>query len=120
LVQVQEINELNLGGLSLRSLNYIVGEYVKLQLHCTVQANNRQEYFQELTNSGQFEEGDLGDRITMLAIYMPIIREAAIAYKDLWNCYKIRKQPNRPNAVTGQPMVLYYYPDPEIRSYVKL
>jgi hypothetical protein len=53
----------------------------------------------------------------MLAIYMPIIREAAIAYKDLWNCHKIRKQPNRPNAVTGQPMVLYHYPDPEVKSY---
>jgi hypothetical protein len=53
----------------------------------------------------------------MLAIYMPIVREAAIAYKDLWNCHKIRKQPNRPNAVTGQPMVLYHYPDPEVKSY---
>jgi hypothetical protein len=53
----------------------------------------------------------------MLAIYMPIVREAAIAYKDLWNCHKIRKQPNRPNAVTGQPMVLYHYPDPEVKLY---
>jgi hypothetical protein len=82
-----------------------------------VRANNKQEYFQELTESGQFEKSHLGDRITMLAIYMPIVREATIAYKDLWNCHKIRKQPNRPNAVTRQPMVLYHYPDPEIKSY---
>jgi hypothetical protein len=53
----------------------------------------------------------------MLAIYMLIIQEAAIAYKNLWNCHKIRKQPNRPNAVTGQPMVLYHYPNPEVKSY---
>jgi hypothetical protein len=53
----------------------------------------------------------------MLAIYMPIVREAAIAYKNLWNCHKIRKQPNRPNAVTGQPMILYYYPNPKVKSY---
>jgi hypothetical protein len=53
----------------------------------------------------------------MLAVYMPIVREAAIAYKDLWNCHKIRKQPNRPNAVTRQLMVLYHYPDPEVKSY---
>ena len=82
-----------------------------------VQANSGQEYFQELTNSGQFEKGHLGDRIAMLAIYMPIVREAAIAYKDLWNCHKIRKQPNRPNAVIGQPMVLYHYLDPEVKLY---
>jgi len=53
----------------------------------------------------------------MLAIYMPIVREAAIAYKNLWNCHKIRKQPNRPNAVTGQPMVLYHYPDLKVKLY---
>ena len=53
----------------------------------------------------------------MLAIYMVIVREAAIAYKDLWNCHKIRKQPNRPNAVTRQLMVLYHYLDPKVKSY---
>ena len=56
----------------------------------------------------------------MLAIYMPIVREAAIAYKDLWNCHKIRKQPNRPNAVTGQLMVLYHYPNSEVKLYGQL
>jgi hypothetical protein len=65
----------------------------------------------------QFEKSHLGDRIAMLAIYMSIVREAAIAYKDLWNCHKIKKQPNRPNAVTGQPMVLYHYLDPEVKLY---
>lgn len=56
----------------------------------------------------------------MLAIYMLIVQEAAIAYKDLWNCYKIRKQPNRPNAVTRQLIVLYHYPDPKVKSYEEL
>jgi hypothetical protein len=39
----------------------------------------------------------------MLAVYMPIVREAAMGYKDLWNIHRIRRQPNRPNAISGQP-----------------
>ena len=46
----------------------------------------------------------------MLAVFMPIVRESTFAYKDLWNIHKIRKQPKRPNCVTGQPQVLYDFP----------
>jgi hypothetical protein len=53
----------------------------------------------------------------MLAVYMPLVREAAIVYKDLWNIHKIRKQPNRPNAVSGQPQILYDFPPTAEGSY---
>jgi len=48
---------------------------------------------------------------------MPLVRAATFAYKDLWNLHTIRKQPNRPNAVSGQPYQLYHYPKPEVKSY---
>lgn len=53
----------------------------------------------------------------MLAVYMPIVRHAAFEYKDLWNIHKIRKQPNRPNAVSGQPEYLYDDPQTADGSY---
>jgi hypothetical protein len=75
------------------------------------------------------------DRITFLALYMPIVREEVYKYVELWNVYNIRKQPKRPNAVTGKPKFNYTYPktgtihygrpiDPEIsesisREYVE-
>jgi hypothetical protein len=53
----------------------------------------------------------------MLAIYMPLLRDAVHAYVELWNHHNIRKQPNRPNAVTGQPYILYHYPPEGVQSY---
>ena len=53
----------------------------------------------------------------MLAVYMPLVRSAAIAYKDLWNIHKIRRQPNRPNAISGQPQILYDFPPTADSSY---
>jgi hypothetical protein len=53
----------------------------------------------------------------MLVVYMPIVRDAVHAYAELWNHHKIRKQPNRPNAVTSQPVILYHYPPSGVHSY---
>ena len=53
----------------------------------------------------------------MLAVYMPIVREASMGYKDLWNIHRIRRQPNRPNPISGQPQVLYDFPPEEVQSY---
>jgi hypothetical protein len=53
----------------------------------------------------------------MLAVYMPLVREAVHVYVELWNHHNIRKQPNRPNAVTGQLYILYYYPPEGVQSY---
>jgi hypothetical protein len=40
---------------------------------------------------------------------MPIVREAIMSYVQLWNTHSIRKQKDRPNAITGKPAVLYNY-----------
>jgi hypothetical protein len=53
----------------------------------------------------------------MLVIYMPIVRDAAQLYADIWNMHRMRKQPNRPNAVIGQPQLLYHYPPHGVRMY---
>jgi hypothetical protein len=74
-------------------------------------------FFLELQSTNQFNKDALSDQIAMLAIFMPIVRESAIAYKDLWNIHKIRKQRNRPNSVVGQPQVLYDFPPTAEGSY---
>jgi hypothetical protein len=53
----------------------------------------------------------------MLAVYMPLVQEAVHAYVELWNHHNIRKQPNRPNAVTGQLYILYHYPPEGVQLY---
>jgi len=53
----------------------------------------------------------------MLAVYMPIVRDATHAYVELWNHHRIRKQPNRPNAVSGFPYLLYHYPPSGVGLY---
>jgi hypothetical protein len=70
-----------------------------------------------LSEANQFDKDQPADRIAMLAVYMPLVREATFAYKDLWNIHRIRKQPNRPSAVSGQPEILYNYPPGEVQSY---
>lgn len=66
---------------------------------------------------GQYDKAILSDEIAMLAVFMPIVRDAAFAYKDLWNIHKIRKQRNRPNGVSGQPQILYDFPPTADGSY---
>src|SRR5271169_3909825 len=53
----------------------------------------------------------------MLAIYMPLVQDAVHAYVELWNHHTIQKQPNRPNAVTGQLYILYHYTPDGVQSY---
>ena len=96
--------------------------YVESKFLCLVRrfytnpyTNHSQDYFLQLRESHQYDNRNLADVIAMLAIYMPIVREAAMGYKDLWNIHKIRKQPNRPNAVSGQPQLLY--DDPPTGEY---
>ena len=45
----------------------------------------------------------------MLAIYIPIIRYAVASYIDMWNHYRIRKDPKRKHHVVGIPAFLYKY-----------
>lgn len=65
-----------------------------------------------------FEPDNLADKIALLAIYIPILRQEVQAFARMWNMHTIRKQPNRPNAVHGKPIMLYFYPqDPCIQNY---
>jgi hypothetical protein len=58
-----------------------------------------------------YQKDFLRDRITLLAIYMPIIRCEIQTFARLWNVHRIRRQPNRPNHVNGQPIMLYNFPE---------
>jgi hypothetical protein len=40
---------------------------------------------------------------------MPIVRKATEEFVEYWNSHKIRKQRDRPNSVSGKPIVLYKY-----------
>lgn len=59
----------------------------------------------------------LSDRIALLAVYMPILREEIHIFVRIWNAHKIRRQRNRPNCVTGQPVMLYHWPGEGVREY---
>jgi hypothetical protein len=59
------------------------------------------------------------DRITLLVLYMPLVRREIEGYTEVWNCHHVRKQKQRPNAVTGQPKVLYHWPPAGVTQYGK-
>jgi hypothetical protein len=42
---------------------------------------------------------------------MPLVRTETLAYTELWNSHQIRKQPSKPNSVSGRPDQLYHYPE---------
>lgn len=53
----------------------------------------------------------------MLAIYIPILRREIFSFVRTWNAHSIRKQKNRPNAVVGRPVRLYYYPPDDTANF---
>lgn len=64
-----------------------------------------------------YQNDNLGDYITFLAIYMPILRHEIYKFVDVWNHHKIRKQSHRPNSVSGRPWLLYTHPPPPAEQY---
>ena len=38
-------------------------------------------------------------------------------FADMWNSHTIRRQRNRPNSVTGQPVMLYHWPDKDVHDF---
>lgn len=52
----------------------------------------------------------LGDRIALYAIYMPLIRTQITSFVRTWNQHRIRKQSNRPYSVPGKPWMNYHFP----------
>lgn len=74
------------------------------------------QYFDDLHGLGLFNNTN-ADRIALLYIYFPLIRNEIYKFVDLWNSHKIRFQKNRPALPTGKPIVLYNTPDKGIRDY---
>jgi hypothetical protein len=48
---------------------------------------------------------------------MPIIREEIQKFAALWNIHRIRKQSDRPNSVSGQPVVNYQWPAEGVQNF---
>lgn len=71
-----------------------------------------------MQEANQYSKARTEDRIAFLAIYIPILRAEILGYTKLWNIHKIRTQrKKRPNAVSGQPMMLYNFPESGITDY---
>jgi hypothetical protein len=68
-----------------------------------------QKYFQRLSDQRLYNKSNVVDRITFLALYLPIVQEEVYKYIELWNVHNIWKQPKRPNAITGKPKFNYTY-----------
>jgi hypothetical protein len=71
--------------------------------------NNLQDYFIGLSKENLYSAKQQSDRIALLAVYIPIIREEVAAYVEIWNKHKIRKQKERPNVVPGKPVFNYHF-----------
>ena len=72
--------------------------------------NTLQTYFSMLQEDKLYNSHMLSDCIAFLAIYTPIIRREIFGFVRLWNVHRIRKQRQRLNSLSGQPVRLYNYP----------
>jgi hypothetical protein len=66
-------------------------------------------FFKHLRSQRLYSRKLLPDCITMLFVYLPIIREQTGEFVRVWNIHLIRKQPNRPHIVPGQPFQNYMF-----------
>ncbi|KAI9882169.1 MAG: hypothetical protein M1823_006084, partial [Watsoniomyces obsoletus] len=82
---------------------YIVWIYVGVSARTS-------NYLHQLAKDGLYDHSHIADRIALKAVLMPTLRREIFNFVRLWNVHKIRKQPNRPNVVVGQPWKLYNYP----------
>lgn len=76
-----------------------------------------QDYFKRLANAYYYLKDNIADRIALLAIYIPIIRNEVDLFVYNWNSHSIRKQNNSLNAITGKPYMNYYHPRAPARDY---
>jgi hypothetical protein len=67
-------------------------------------------FFMSLAKQGLFVKSNLHDRIALLAVYMPVLRNEVANFVTTWNSHRIRRQRGRPNCVSGVPYQLYHYP----------
>lgn len=75
-----------------------------------------QNYFQRLFKNNLYQKDNLCDRITMLAIYMSILRREIQKFVIVWNNHKIRKQSNRLNSVSERSWLLYIHSSSEAKQ----
>lgn len=76
-----------------------------------------QNYFHSLLQDGDFCATSLADQIALLAIYIPLLRTQMQSFVRTWNRHSIRKQPNRPNAISGKPFVLFHHSPSHVENY---
>jgi hypothetical protein len=76
-----------------------------------------QNYFSALLKNGDFCATSLADQIALLAIYIPLLRTQMQSFVRTWNRHSIRKQPNRPNAISGKPVVLFHHTSEHVTNY---
>ena len=76
----------------------------------------KQNYFDNLQSVGLYTDSE-ADKIALLFIYFPIIRQEVYNFVHLWNNHRIRYQKNRSSLPTGKPSVLYFTPPNGIHDY---
>ena len=75
------------------------------------------EYFEELADTVLWDRHHPHDRISLLAVYIPIIRGQLRNWVDQWNAHHIGVQYYRPHIVTGQPFVNFFFPEDGTEDY---
>ena len=74
-------------------------------------------FFDQLGSLGFYTDCE-ADKIALLFIYFPLIRNEIYNFVNLWNNHRIRSQKKqRPNLPTGKPSVLYYTPPDGTSNY---
>lgn len=70
-----------------------------------------QDYFSRLNQDGLFIKNQLADHISIIAVYMPLLRREIYKFIRLQNIHDIQKQKERPDGVYGKPYFLYFHPE---------
>jgi hypothetical protein len=63
-----------------------------------------------LAHTGGYNSQNAWDKIALLALYMPRIRNEVHRFIDLWNIHPIKADKSRPNAVSRKLFRLYKKP----------
>ena len=101
MARVRRTSESNPGGNKCQSLPFDTGE----------------NFFQSLERDNQWYRDELASRISLLAVYIPILRDALSCWAEQWNRHRIRRQANRPYVIPGQPIILWQYPEEGVENY---
>ena len=70
-----------------------------------------QEYFKCLQRENLFVKDCIPEQVSLLTIYIPLIRHRVKAYTNQWNHHRIQSQPHRPHIVKGKPIMNWKHAD---------